>query len=94
MNALNLEISYPPLTLYARVDRRVFQCLVVSSFSNQNLYRRVIRIEDEAYQILKGDQNYKDPLYEDQECEVPTSIYISREWILKLGEEGTNHRLP
>jgi hypothetical protein len=85
--------SYSANILYAKVGTEVHRCMVVSFMTNEALYRQVTRISDEAYQILKGDQDYPDPLYEDESCTFPSSICISDKWELKLGQEGADHRL-
>jgi len=69
--------------MYAGKEIPPIACIVYSFLSgcDYELYRRITRCFDGAYQELNAEMEYEVSLYSDPECTEPSRIHITPHWI-------------
>jgi hypothetical protein len=85
MTAPSPVYAWPTNTLYIKGNEgKVTKCEVYSFLGMKgkklDIYRRITRVSDGAYQTLKAWKEYKSRLYADQRCKLITNISISGHW--------------
>ena len=82
MSSVAPYFCYPPIILYAKGG---LPCEVATVLIDEELYRRVVCIENKAQQIFKANEKLSEPLYNDLECTEPSNIFIGP-WNTKASE--------